>query len=60
MSCEEYHHRLDGGQHVKQVAYDRERTVFLEAQGYKVLRFWNNDILDNIEGVLQVIVSHLE
>jgi len=51
---------LDGGQHVEQVAYDHARTEFLESQGYKVLRFWSNDILDNIEGVLQVIVSHLE
>jgi hypothetical protein len=35
--------------------HDKKRTEFLEAQGYRVLRFWNNDVLSNIEGVVQVI-----
>ena len=47
----------DGGQHNEQV--DRERTSYLEAQGYKVIRFWNNEILSNLEGVLFVIKENL-
>jgi len=44
---------LDGGQHNfdKNVVYDKQRTIFLEGLGYKVLRFWNNDINENLEGV---------
>ncbi len=46
----------DGGQHnEKQAAHDDARTTWLEARGYSVLRFWNNDILGNIEGVGDVI-----
>jgi very-short-patch-repair endonuclease len=48
---------LDGGQHVANSAADAERTASLEARGYLVLRFWNNDVLGNIEGVLQTIVK---
>ena len=40
----------DGGQHSPEV--DAERTAFLERAGYSVLRFWNNDVLENIDGVL--------
>ncbi len=43
---------LDGGQHATQEAYDERRTQWLEARGYQVRRFWNNDVLENIEGVL--------
>lgn len=49
---------LDGSQHLVQREYDDIRTQFLQAQGLTVLRFWNNEILSNIEGVLQTIVSH--
>src|SRR5215831_16739200 len=45
---------VDGGQHAENAA-DAERTKFIEGQGYRVLRFWNNDVLTNIEGVLEVI-----
>jgi very-short-patch-repair endonuclease len=48
---------VDGGQHAEAVNTDLERTKFLEAQGYRVLRFWNNDVLRNIDGVLEVIRS---
>ena len=51
---------LDGGQHAKQKAQDNERTNWLGAQGYSVLRFWNNDVLNNIEGVLAMIQKRLE
>jgi very-short-patch-repair endonuclease len=50
---------LDGGQHALQRNSDAARTEFLEAQGYRVLRFWNNEILTNIEGVLHRIVAAL-
>lgn len=48
---------LDGGQHgeEKGEAYDKKRTEFLEAAGYRVLRFWNPDVLNNLEGVAETI-----
>jgi adenine-specific DNA-methyltransferase len=46
---------LDGGQHAVQVRADAERAALLEALGYRVLRFWNNEALANTEGVLQRI-----
>jgi very-short-patch-repair endonuclease len=46
---------LDGSQHLEQQEYDGERTKYLEARGYRVLRFWNNDVMDNIDSVLKVI-----
>ena len=50
---------LDGGQHQEQLAYDEQRSAFLQARGWRVLRFWNNDVLNNIEGVLSVIAQSL-
>jgi len=50
---------LDGSQHLDQAEYDEERTKYLELRGYKVLRFWNNDVMNNIEDVLKVIWSVL-
>jgi very-short-patch-repair endonuclease len=50
---------LDGGQHAVQTRADAERTALLEALGYCVLRFWNNDTLGNTEGVLQRIALAL-
>ncbi len=49
----------DGGQHAERTAEDTRRTEFIEAQGFKVLRFWNNDVLQDIEAVLNVILSEL-
>ena len=46
---------IDGGQHGSQTEKDDARTVRLESEGYRVLRFWNNDVLSNIEGVLTEI-----
>jgi very-short-patch-repair endonuclease len=43
---------VDGGQHAERVAAHAERTRFLEGEGYRVLRYWNNDVLTNIDGVL--------
>jgi very-short-patch-repair endonuclease len=47
---------LDGGQHVAREAEDARRTAALEAFGYLVLRYWNNDVLNNIDGVLADIL----
>lgn len=48
---------LDGGQHMEptQKQDDAERTRFLRSQGIQVIRFWNNDVLKNTEGVLAII-----
>ena len=51
---------VDGGQHLEQEEYDTERTRFLESLGYTVLRFWNNDIMTDIEGVIRVILVTLD
>jgi very-short-patch-repair endonuclease len=55
-------HRLiveaDGGQHADSDA-DRHRTACLEREGWRVLRFWNNDILANTNGVIEVILREL-
>ncbi len=50
---------LDGGQHADS-EYDEERTRVLGEHGYAVIRFWNNDVLSNIDGVLGVLRAHLE
>ncbi len=50
---------LDGGQHAVNSVADDERTAWLEGQGFRVLRFWNNDVLDNIEGVVERILMGL-
>ena len=50
---------IDGGQQSEQVCYDTQRTRWLEDQGYRVLRFWNNEVLQNIEAVCQVIYEAL-
>ena len=44
---------LDGSQHCEQEKYDAIRTQKLEADGYKVIRFWNNEIIENLDGVLE-------
>ena len=51
---------LDGSQHLEQEEYDKERTKYLEADGYKVIRFWNNDVTNNIEGVILTIIYAME
>lgn len=50
---------VDGGQHAENHR-DAARTAFLETQGYRVIRFWNNDVMQNVDGVLQVIGSALQ
>lgn len=50
---------IDGGQHAEQVIYDLSRTRFLQSKGYRVVRFWNNEVLGNIEGVLEALTLTL-
>jgi very-short-patch-repair endonuclease len=48
---------VDGGQHNEETAIekDKSRTEWLEGRGYRVLRFWNNDILTNLDGVMDLV-----
>lgn len=50
---------LDGSQHQQQVAYDAQRTEFLEQSGHRVMRFWDNDVLLNTENVMLAIYDAL-
>ncbi len=51
---------VDGGQHAADADRDEQRTMAIAAEGFRVVRFWNNEVLENIEGVLETIVGHLE
>jgi very-short-patch-repair endonuclease len=50
---------VDGGQHNEEQAQQRDehRTAWLEQEGFRVVRFWNNEVLNNIDGVLEKIVE---
>ena len=50
---------VDGGQHAEAEEYDARRTRFIEGEGYRVLRFWNNDVLSNTSGVIASIQNSL-
>ncbi|TNE36253.1 MAG: endonuclease domain-containing protein [Alphaproteobacteria bacterium] len=50
---------LDGGQHQESKPYDAKRTKYLNSQGYRVLRYWNNDVSNNLDGVVRDIEVHL-
>ena len=49
---------VDGGQHADN-SKDAARTAFIEGQGYRVIRFWNNEVMGNLEGVLLTIAQAL-
>ena len=51
---------VDSGQHAERSEYDSTRSAYLEQQGLKVLRFWNNDVLKNTSSVLEVILLELD
>ena len=51
---------LDGGQHATQQEADIARQQDLEEHGYRVIRFWNNEVFENLEGVLFRIAEELE
>ena len=50
---------LDGGHHSEQEVYDQIRTEYLESLGYKVIRFWNNEVIHNFDAVLSEIFNEL-
>jgi len=50
---------LDGGQHAEQMRKDDLRTAEIVRRGFRVIRFWNNDVIANIEGVLEAIAVKL-
>ena len=50
---------LDGSQHLDQSEYDAERTVFLETEGYKVIRFWNDQVMKDVDGCVLAIEDAL-
>src|SRR3989344_3510363 len=49
---------IDGSQHIGQETYDNERTKFFKSLGLKVVRFWNNEIIKNISGVISKIQEY--
>jgi very-short-patch-repair endonuclease len=51
---------LDGSQHIEQEGYDKERTEYLESKGYIVIRFWNNDVMKDVDSVIRAIMQVME
>jgi len=51
---------LDGEQHAETSGYDARRTEALAGRGFRVLRFWNNEVLENLDGVLERIWEELQ
>ena len=51
---------LDGGQHADRRQYDERRTRFMESNGFRVARFWNHDVLRDVDSVLEVILRLLQ
>ncbi len=61
--CAPRHHlviELDGSPHLQQEEQDVQRKEFLFSQGYRVLRFWNNDVMTNMDGVVTAILDALQ
>ena len=50
---------LDGGQHAEKTPYDTRRTKTLREKGFRILQFWNHDVLQNTDGVLDTIFAEL-
>ena len=50
---------LDGGHHAQQVEADAERTQYLQGAGFRVIRFWNNDVLTEMDGVAERVLATL-
>jgi very-short-patch-repair endonuclease len=51
---------VDGGQHAEARAYGARRDEYMRGQGFRVLRFWNNDVLGNMEGVWETIAAEFK
>lgn len=47
---------IDGGQHLTAFAYDTQRSLYLESLGYRMLRVWNHEVFNNIQGVMDSIL----
>lgn len=50
---------VDGGQHDPDLEQEQRRTAFLQSQGYHLLRFWNNEVLQNPDGVHAMVLATL-
>jgi very-short-patch-repair endonuclease len=50
---------LDGGQHAEQIEYDQRRTDFLKSEGFEVIRFWDNQVLKEMDSVMEAILKAL-
>ena len=52
---------IDGGHHnsAESIEYDKKRTIFLNSKGYQVIRFWNNEINENIDGVYEKLLEYI-
>ena len=50
---------VDGGQHARRVQADERRTLFLQQSGYRVVRFWNHEVLRNLNGVMTQIDTEM-
>lgn len=51
---------LDGSQHLEQQEYDEDRTKYFESLGYRVIRFWNNQIMNDMNGVILAVTFAIE
>ncbi len=51
---------VDGSQHLDQAEYDAERTAYLESLGFRVIRFWNHEVLGDIDAVLLAIFQEIQ
>ncbi len=51
---------MDGSQHLEQISYDKQRTEYIEHFGFRVMRFWNNEVRFQLETVLEKIESTIE
>jgi very-short-patch-repair endonuclease len=51
---------VDGGQHAEDANYDSVRDGWLRERGFVVLRFWNHEVLKNIDGITEVIAKNLQ
>ena len=51
---------MDGSGHLDQQEYDAERTRYFESIGYKVIRFWNNEVMKEIDNVIRAIIQAMD
>ncbi len=50
---------VDGGQHLEQEEADAVRDAWLRTEGFHVLRFWNDEVMENLDGVVEVVAEHV-